>query len=43
MGGARIPLYEQITMLARAAAELPVILWLVFKGAEAPTEYVRAA
>jgi hypothetical protein len=32
-GGHRFPLYEQATMLARGAAEFPVMLWLVFKGA----------
>jgi hypothetical protein len=29
----RLPLYERATMLARAAGELPVILWLAVKGA----------
>ena len=35
LGGQRIPLYEAITMLARAAAEFPTMLWLIFKGADA--------
>jgi hypothetical protein len=35
LGGQRIVAYEQVTMLARAAAELPVILWLVVAGADA--------
>jgi hypothetical protein len=33
--GERIALYEWITMLARAAAEFPVMLWLVLMGADA--------
>src|SRR5262245_26720725 len=43
MGGGRIALYEQITMFARGAAELPVMLWLVIKGAAVPREQSRAA
>ena len=34
LAGQRIVLYERITMLARAAGELPAILWLVIKGAD---------
>jgi hypothetical protein len=33
--GRRIVLYEQATMLARAAGEFPVMLWLLIKGANA--------
>lgn len=36
--GQRIVLYERFTMLARAAAEFPTMLWLVIRGAD-----VRAA
>jgi hypothetical protein len=35
LGGQRIVLYDQITMLARAAAEFPTMLWLLIKGADA--------
>jgi hypothetical protein len=35
LGGHRIALYERVTMLARAAAEFPAILWLVIRGANA--------
>ncbi len=35
LGGQRIVLYEQVTMLARAAAEFPIMLWLVVMGADA--------
>ena len=35
LAGQRIATYERITMVARAAAEFPVILWLVIKGADA--------
>ena len=34
LGGQRIVVYERITMLARAAGELPIILWLLIKGAD---------
>jgi len=34
-GPQRIALYERVTMLARAAGELPIILWLLIKGADA--------
>jgi Domain of unknown function (DUF4386) len=42
-GGQRFPLYEQATMLARGAAEPPVMLWLVFKGAAARKEWLTSA
>lgn len=32
--GPRIVLYERFTMLARAAAEFPTMLWLVIRGAD---------
>lgn len=35
MAGQRIVLYERVTMLARAAGEFPIILWLLIKGADA--------
>lgn len=35
LGGHRIILYERMTMLARAAGEFPIILWLLIKGANA--------
>jgi hypothetical protein len=35
LAGQRIILYEQVTMLARAAAEFPVMMWLLVKGADA--------
>jgi hypothetical protein len=38
LGGQRIVLYERITMLARAAGEFPIILWLLIKGADAPRD-----
>lgn len=34
MGGHRIVLYERVTMLARAAGEFPIMLWLSIKGAD---------
>ncbi len=34
-GGQRIAGYEPITMVARAAAEFPTMLWLLIKGADA--------
>jgi hypothetical protein len=34
LAGQRIVLYERITMLARAAAEFPTMLWLLIKGAD---------
>lgn len=36
LGGQRIVLYERVTMLARAAGELPIMLWLLIKGADDP-------
>ena len=38
LGGQRIVIYEQVTMLARAAAEFPIMLWLLIKGADARRE-----
>jgi hypothetical protein len=35
LGGQRIVIYERVTMLARAAGEFPIILWLLIKGADA--------
>jgi len=34
LGGQRFAPYERITMLARAAGEFPIILWLLIKGAD---------
>ena len=34
LDGPRIILYERLTMLARAAGEFPIILWLLIKGAD---------
>jgi hypothetical protein len=34
LGGARFMLYERVTMLARAAGEFPIMLWLLIKGAD---------
>jgi hypothetical protein len=34
LGGARFVLYERATMLARAAGEFPIMLWLLIKGAD---------
>jgi hypothetical protein len=36
LGGRRVVIYERITMLARAAGEFPIILWLLIKGADDP-------
>jgi hypothetical protein len=33
LAGQRFVLYERVTMLARAAGEFPIILWLLIKGA----------
>jgi hypothetical protein len=41
LGGHRIILYERVTMLARAAGEFPVMLWLVIKGADARQSSLR--
>jgi len=35
LGGQRIVPYERVTMLARAAGEFPIMLWLLIKGADA--------
>jgi hypothetical protein len=35
LAGQRIVIFERVTMLARAAGEFPIILWLSFKGADA--------
>jgi len=35
LDGPRIILYERVTMLARAAGEFPIMLWLLIKGADA--------
>lgn len=34
LAGHRIILYERVTMLARAAGEFPIMLWLLIKGAD---------
>lgn len=34
LGGPRIMAYERVTMLARAAGEFPIMLWLLIKGAD---------
>jgi hypothetical protein len=34
LGGQRFVLYERVTMLARAAGEFPIMLWLLIKGAD---------
>lgn len=34
LGGPRIILYERVTMLARAAGEFPIMLWMLIKGAD---------
>jgi len=43
LGGQRIVPYEQFTMLARAAAEIPIMLWLVIRGAGARRGKQRVA
>jgi hypothetical protein len=43
LGGQRFILYERVTMLARAAAEFPTMLWLLIKGADARTARSSAA
>ena len=43
LAGQRIVLYERVTMLARAAAEFPIMLWLLIKGADARTVRSSAA
>lgn len=37
LGGARFVPYERATMLARAAGEFPIFLWLLIKGVSAPS------
>jgi len=34
LAGQRFVLYERVTMLARAAGEFPIMLWLMIKGAD---------
>jgi uncharacterized protein DUF4386 len=34
LAGHRVILYERVTMLARAAGEFPIMLWLLIKGAD---------
>ena len=36
LGGHRVALYEQVTMLARAAGEFSIMVWLLIKGAGVP-------
>jgi hypothetical protein len=43
LDGQRFVLYERVTMLARAAAEFPIMLWLLIKGADAQGESSGAA
>jgi Domain of unknown function (DUF4386) len=43
LAGHRIILYERVTMLARAAGEFPIMLWLLIKGADARGASSRAA
>ena len=43
LAGQRIVLYERMTMLARAAGEFPIMLWLLIKGADARPVSPRAA
>ena len=43
LAGRRIILYERVTMLARAAGEFPVMLWLLIKGADARQTSSRTA
>ena len=38
LDGSRIILYERVTMLARAAGEFPIMLWLLVKGADVRVE-----
>jgi hypothetical protein len=42
LDGPRIILYERATMVARAAGEFPIMLWLVIKGADAHRPGSRA-
>ena len=34
LAGQRLPVYEQLTWLARGAGEFPIMLWLLIKGAD---------
>lgn len=43
LAGQRIVLYERVTMLARAAGEFPIMLWLLIKGADARRVTATAA
>jgi hypothetical protein len=43
LAGQRFVLYERVTMLARAAGEFPIMLWLLIKGADVRRESSRAA
>ena len=43
LGGERIVAYERITMLARAAGEFPIMLWLTIRGASAHHPHSSAA
>lgn len=43
MAGQRIVPYERVTMLARAAAEFPIMLWISIKGADVRTASSGAA
>ena len=43
VAGHRIVLYERVTMLARAAGEFPIMLWLLIKGANAHQASSRSA
>ena len=43
LAGHRIILYERVTMLARAAGELPIMFWLLIKGADVPQATSPAA
>jgi len=42
LDGPRIILYERVTMLARAAGEFPIMLWLLIKGADTRPASSRA-
>ncbi|MGZ7081128.1 MAG: DUF4386 domain-containing protein, partial [Thermoanaerobaculia bacterium] len=43
LAGHRNIFYERVTMLARAAGEFPIMLWLLIKGADARRASSRAA
>ena len=40
--GERMPLFERITLIAKAAGEFPLMLWLVIKGADVRPRLGRA-